>query len=128
MPLQVSVIQCGQNLVAVKTSRSNLVSAFLLRQNFSAAFIPVKIFSRNIAYVTPEIIYFYYLKKYFLDQSIQKINYLILKKNLTVSYNVNFEVYQLSTNLAIGCWRPGRLCPGSTRGWQTKLADCQRGV
>ena len=36
--------------------------------------------SRNIGQVTPKIIYFHYLIKYFLDQSIQKIFYLILKK------------------------------------------------
>ena len=36
-------------------------------------------FSRNIGYVTPKIMYFYYLKKYLLDQSVQKIIYLILK-------------------------------------------------
>ena len=29
-------------------------------------------FSRSIGQVTPKIIHFYYLKKYFLDQSIQK--------------------------------------------------------
>ena len=37
-------------------------------------------FSRNIAEVTPKIIYFYYQKIYIQDKSIQKINYLILKK------------------------------------------------
>ena len=37
-------------------------------------------FSRNTAKVTPKIIYFYYQKIYLQDQSIQKINYLILKK------------------------------------------------
>ena len=37
-------------------------------------------FSRDIAKVTPKIIYFYYLIKYFPDQSIQKTFYLILKK------------------------------------------------
>ena len=36
-------------------------------------------FSRNIGEVTLKIIYFHYLKKCFLDQSIQKIFYLILK-------------------------------------------------
>ena len=30
------------------------------------------LFSRILGYLTPKIIYFYYLKKYFLDQSIQK--------------------------------------------------------
>ena len=38
------------------------------------------LFSRNIGKVTPKIIYFHFLIKYFLDQSIQKIIYLILKK------------------------------------------------
>ena len=37
-------------------------------------------FSRNTAQVTPKIIYFYYQKIYLHDQSIQKINNLILKK------------------------------------------------
>ena len=36
-------------------------------------------FSRNIDWVTPKIIYFYYLKKSFMDQSIQKILHLFLK-------------------------------------------------
>ena len=44
-----------------------------------------RFFSRNIVYVTPEINCFYYLIKYFLDQSIQKINYLIFKKASMVS-------------------------------------------
>ena len=35
--------------------------------------------SRNIGQVTLEIIYFQYLKKHFLDQSIQQIFYLILE-------------------------------------------------
>ena len=30
-------------------------------------------FGRNIGWVTPKTIYFHYLKKYFLDQNIQKI-------------------------------------------------------
>ena len=38
------------------------------------------LFSRNIGSVTPNIIYFKYLTKTFLDQSIPKIVYLILKK------------------------------------------------
>ena len=37
-------------------------------------------FSRNIGQLTLKTIYFYYLKKLFLDQSIQKSFYLILKK------------------------------------------------
>ena len=36
-------------------------------------------FSRNIGQLTPKIIYFHYLKKSFLDQSIQKKINLILK-------------------------------------------------
>ena len=43
------------------------------------------LFSRIIGLVTPKINYFYYLKKYFLDQSIQKIFYSILKKEALVS-------------------------------------------
>ena len=42
------------------------------------------LFSRIIGWLTPKIIYFYYLEKYFLDQSIQKIFYLILKKEALV--------------------------------------------
>ena len=38
------------------------------------------LFSRNIGWLTPKIIYLRYLKKSFLDQSIQKTFYLILKK------------------------------------------------
>ena len=37
-------------------------------------------FGRNYGQLTPEIIYFHYLRKCFLDQSIWKIFYLILKK------------------------------------------------
>ena len=40
--------------------------------------------SRIIGKVAPKIYYFRYLKKYFLDQSIQKIVYLILKKEALV--------------------------------------------
>ena len=42
-------------------------------------------FSRNIAYVTPEIVYFYHQKKHLLDQSIQKNNDVILKKLYWIS-------------------------------------------
>ena len=45
------------------------------------------LFSRIIGQLTPKIIYFYYLKKYFLDQSIQKIFYLILKKEAEICYS-----------------------------------------
>ena len=38
------------------------------------------LFSRFIGELTLKIIYLYYLKKYFMDQSIQKMFYLILKK------------------------------------------------
>ena len=37
-------------------------------------------FSRNISQVTPKITCFHYLKKYFLDQSIQNVFYFILLK------------------------------------------------
>ena len=36
-------------------------------------------FSRNISFVTPKIVYFHYLKKSILDESIQKRFYVILK-------------------------------------------------
>ena len=39
--------------------------------------------SRNFGQVTPTIIYLHHLRNYFLDQSIQKIFYLILKKGST---------------------------------------------
>ena len=40
------------------------------------------LFSQNIGYLNPKIIYFYfhYLKESFLDESVQKILYLILKR------------------------------------------------
>ena len=42
-------------------------------------------FSQNIAKVTPKINYFYHQKTYLQGQSIEKTNYLILKKNFTVT-------------------------------------------
>ena len=45
---------------------------------------PVVFFSRNIGKVTPKIMYFHYLEKYFLDQSIQKLFNLILKTEALV--------------------------------------------
>ena len=49
--------------------------------NFSnLVFGPVLMcFNRNIGQVKPKIIYFYYQQKYFLDQSVEKIVYFILK-------------------------------------------------
>ena len=44
-------------------------------------------FSRNIGELTLKIIYFHYLKKCFLDQSIQKRFYLILKKYALVTHH-----------------------------------------
>ena len=45
--------------------------------------------SRNIGKVNPTIIYFHYVKKYFLNQSIQNITYLILKKDaLIVTWHI----------------------------------------
>ena len=60
-------------------------------------------FSRNIGQLTPKIIYFYYLKKYFLAQSNQYIFYLILKKEALIStfrvgvefMNVEHDFYSL---------------------------------
>ena len=50
-------------------------------------------FGRNIGLLTLKVIYFHYLKIYFLDQSIQKICYLILKKEALIvmigTYHVN---------------------------------------
>ena len=45
---------------------------------------PLNICNRNIAYVTPKIMYFYYQKICSQDQSIQKNNSLILKKEALV--------------------------------------------
>ena len=42
-------------------------------------------FGRNIGQLTPKNIYFHYRRKCFLDQSIQKIFYLILKKEALAS-------------------------------------------
>ena len=42
-------------------------------------------FSRNVGQVTPKIIYFHYLIKYFPDQSIQKTFYLILRKEALIA-------------------------------------------
>ena len=42
------------------------------------------LFSRNVGWVTLKMTYFYYLKKYFLDQSIQKTFFSILKKEAAV--------------------------------------------
>ena len=50
-------------------------------------------FSRNTAQVTPKIIYFYYLKIYFQDQSIQKINKLILKKETLFGFPLYWELW-----------------------------------
>ena len=44
-------------------------------------------YSQNIAFVTPTIIYFYHHKMYVKDQSIQKLNRLILKENFTGHYS-----------------------------------------
>ena len=45
-------------------------------------------FGRNIGQLTPKIIYFHYLRKFFLDQSIQQIFYLILKTEALMSGHV----------------------------------------
>ena len=47
------------------------------------------IFSRNISYVTPEINYFYYLRKYFPDQIIQKNILFDFEKRSTGYYDPN---------------------------------------
>ena len=52
---------------------------------------------RNIGQVSPKNIYFHYLKKYFLDQSVQKANCLILKTEVLVSMKAwplyrNYEI------------------------------------
>ena len=49
-------------------------------------------FSRNIGQVTLKISDFYYLKKSFLDQSIQKIFYLILKKEALAGCRSTFTI------------------------------------
>ena len=40
----------------------------------------------------------------------------------------NHKVSKLSTNPAVACWPLSTLCLGIFRGWQTALADCQRGL
>ena len=48
-------------------------------------------FSQYIGYVTLKIIYFHYLKNYFLAQNIQKTFYVILKtKTLTMIHRAFF--------------------------------------
>ena len=54
------------------------------------------LFSRNIGYLTLKIIYLHYLKKSFLDQSIQKIVYLILKKEALALHLVRLSVHGYS--------------------------------
>ena len=63
--------------------RKTTVAARVCRTGSSSRTTPAcqwSFFSRNIAYVTPKIIYLHYLWKYFQDQSIPKIVNLILKK------------------------------------------------
>ena len=47
--------------------------------------------SRLFVILTMKIVYFYYKKKYFLDQSIQKIFYLILKKEALENSHQHLE-------------------------------------
>ena len=44
------------------------------------------LFSRNIGYVTPKIIYFYDLKTFFLDQSIQKTIFFKFENGSTAEF------------------------------------------
>ena len=61
-------------------SSKELLAALLLHRNMNAL-AQWSFFSRTIGKVTPEIMYFYYLKTYFKDQSIQKKTFnLIFKK------------------------------------------------
>ena len=54
------------------------------------------IFSRNIGKVTPKKIYFHYLNKYFLDQSIQKNIFFNFEKGST-----EWHVYRLPWVLSL---------------------------
>ena len=54
-------------------------------------------FSRNIGQLTPKIIYFHYLKKYFLDLSIQKTFYLILKTEALTHSGVRCPILLILT-------------------------------
>ena len=49
-------------------------------------------FGRNIGQLTPKIIYFHHLRKYFLRQSIQKTFYLILKKEALIIARAEISV------------------------------------
>ena len=66
-------------------------------------------FSRNIAEVTSKIIYFYYLKKKILGQSIQKINNTFLKKEALVPINLQCHKGCLLT--ARGCMQLATVPP-----------------
>ena len=55
-------------------------------------------FSRNIASVTPKIIYFYYQKKSFLDQSIRKKVYLISKTEALSILPCTRHLYEMYLN------------------------------
>ena len=57
----------------------NLACILMRMQKYVSDRLQCFFYSRNIGLVTPNIYYFYYLTKYFLAQSIQKIWYFILK-------------------------------------------------
>ena len=57
------------------------------------------VFSRNIGEVTLKIIYFHYPKKYFLDQSIQKWVYLILKTEALIAPSTTTSETETSSSL-----------------------------
>ena len=77
-------------------------------------------FSRNIGIVTQEIIYLYYLKKHFLDQSIQKILHINLKIEALVLINVLCVMQRLFQALCSVCGQGqqilGRWIPWRGRG------------
>ena len=62
------------------------------------------LFSRIIGYLTPKIIYFYYLKKYFLDQSIPKIFNFILKKEALVMCTATVPQVQWCSCVTLKVW------------------------
>ena len=94
-----------QTVLSLGMTRASLAAALPIENILIVAYPPYPeqgfFFSRNIGQVTPKMIYFYYLKKQFLAQSIQKIFYLILKKdaltpNCQVCLHTMCDCYKLS--------------------------------
>ena len=79
--------QCPDLLLQLRLSKQNLKQPAVQEELVTQVCVQCCRLRRNIAYVNPKIIYFHYRKICFRDQSIQKINNLILKKtSLSVSH------------------------------------------